>query len=387
MTDHKSASPLRQLLQSESSGGLLLIAAAALALWTANSSLAPFYHTTLHIYVLGLSLEHWINDGLMAIFFLLVGLEIKREMSTGELASWSRRALPGVAALGGMIVPALIYVVLNWHQPANLKGWAVPVATDIAFALGILSLLGSRVPPSLKIFLTALAIIDDLGAVIIIGVFYTSDLAAAYLGGAAAMLTLLFALNRFGVRHLAIYCGLGCILWYLVLKSGIHPSIAGVALALTVPLASLPAGKDATSPLLTLEHFLQPWVAFLIVPVFGFANAGLSLTSSSGPGLMSAVPLGIALGLFLGKQLGVFGFCWLAIKAGFAHKPMGASWSQLYGVALLCGIGFTMSLFIGNLAFPTAPELQDVTKFGVLLGSVLSALAGAAVLWAVGRRV
>ncbi len=386
MPHRHSAAPkslLRSFLQSEAAGGVILIFSAVIALIIANSSAAPVYFHSLEIHVLGLSLLHWVNDGLMAIFFLLVGLEIKREMLEGRLSTWSLRVLPGIAALGGMVVPALIYVVLNWKTPSTLGGWAVPVATDIAFALGVIALAGPRVPVSLKVFLTALAIVDDLGAVIIIGLFYTSQIATLYLAGAAAVLMLLALMNYMNVRHLAPYCLLGCALWYLVLKSGIHPSIAGVALALTIPQKSVKGQHD--SPLHVLEHALQPYVAFLIVPIFGFANSGLALGGVETSTLFGSVPLGVALGLFLGKQLGVFGFSWAAIRLGFASRPAHASWTQFYGVALLCGIGFTMSLFIGNLAFAASPALQDVTKFGVLAGSVASAVIGWGLLRMSGR--
>ncbi|MCA0421393.1 MAG: Na+/H+ antiporter NhaA, partial [Proteobacteria bacterium] len=307
-TRTKPLSALRDFLHSEAAGGIVLMVVAALALVVANSPAAPLYFGVLKSYVLGLSVLHWINDALMAVFFLLVGLEIKREMLDGQLSSWARRALPGFAALGGMIAPALVYVGFNLGSPDTLRGWAIPAATDIAFALGVLSLLGSRVPASLKIFLTALAILDDLGAVIIIAVFYTAELSGIYLGLAAATLVALVALNRLGVMRLAPYLLLGAALWYFTLKSGVHATLAGVALALTIPLTPSPARPDSTtSPLHRLEHGLHPWVAFLIIPIFGFANAGVSFTGLGLSTLGQAVPLGIMLGLFLGKQIGVFG--------------------------------------------------------------------------------
>ncbi|MCW2241841.1 Na+/H+ antiporter NhaA [Azospirillum canadense] len=374
---------LRDFLDSEASGGLLLMAAAALALVVANSPLAPLYFSALHAPVAGLAVLHWINDGLMAMFFLLVGLEIKREMLDGQLASWPRRALPGLAAAGGMLAPAVIYAAVNASDPVGLRGWAIPAATDIAFALGIISLIGPRVPASLKVFLAALAILDDLGAVVIIALFYTADLSLGALGLAGAALLVLVALNRFGVTRLWPYLTVGGALWACVLASGVHATLAGVALALTVPLYPTPGRHDElTSPLHRLEHAINPWVAFGIVPIFGFANAGVSFTGLDPSALVGPVPLGIALGLFVGKQCGVFAASWLAIRSGLADLPAGASWLQLYGVALLCGIGFTMSLFIGALAFPTAPELADAVKVGVLGGSLLSALAG----WLVLRR-
>ena len=373
----RPVSALRDFLHSEAAGGIILMVVAALALVIANSPLAPFYFSALKSYVLGLSVLHWINDALMAVFFLLVGLEIKREMLDGQLSSWSRRVLPGFAALGGMIAPALIYVAFNLDAPESLRGWAIPTATDIAFALGVLSLLGPRVPASLKVFLTALAILDDLGAVIIIAVFYTAGLSGLHLGLAAATLVALALLNRFGVTRLAPYLLLGVALWVFTLKSGVHATLAGVALALTIPLKPSPARPDdASSPLHRLEHGLHPYVAFLVIPVFGFANAGVSFSGLGLSTLAAPVPLGIMLGLFLGKQIGVFGFSWLAIRTGFADLPARASWAQFYGIALLCGIGFTMSLFIGLLAFPDSEALQSQTKIGVIAGSLLSGIGG-----------
>jgi NhaA family Na+:H+ antiporter len=314
----------------------------------------------------------------MAVFFLLVGLEIKREMQVGELAKWSQRALPGFAALGGMIVPALIYAWVNRNSAETLAGWAIPAATDIAFALGVLSLLGSRVPISLKVFLSALAILDDLGAVAIIAVFYTSGLDVAMLAASAAVIAVLFIMNRAGVTRLLPYLVLGVVLWVLVLKSGIHATLAGVALAFCIPLNK--HLDEAQSPLLRLEQRLSPWVAFVVMPIFGFANAGVSLAGVSLSNLLDPVPLGVAAGLLLGKQIGVFTFALVAIKTGLAQMPTHSSWRQVYGVALLCGIGFTMSLFIGNLAFPGAQLLIDEVKVGVLAGSTLAALAGILVL-------
>jgi NhaA family Na+:H+ antiporter len=366
---------LRAFLQQEASGGIILMASAALALIVANSALGPAYFDALHADIAGMSLLHWINDGLMALFFLLVGLEIKRELAEGALSTWPRRALPGIAAAGGMIVPALIYVTLNAGSPETLRGWAIPAATDIAFALGVLALLGSRAPVSLKIFLTALAILDDLGAVLIIAFFYASELSLTYLGLAALTLAALFALNRTGVTRLAFYLVLGAVLWFLVLKSGIHATLAGVALASAIPLKSRGAIERTPSPLHRLEHGLSPWIAFLIVPIFGFANAGVSLAGMTPSAMLNPVPLGVAAGLFFGKQIGVFGFAWIAIRLRLASLPAHATWLQLYGVAALCGIGFTMSLFIGLLAFAD-PHLQDEAKMGVLTGSLLSALVG-----------
>lgn len=358
-------------INSEAAGGVILIGSAGLALILANSPLAPTYFGTLDAHVGPFSILHWINDALMALFFLLIGLEIKREFVGGELSTWPRRILPGIAAAGGMVVPAAIYVALNAGEPASLRGWAVPTATDIAFALGVLSLLGSRVPASLKLFLTALAIIDDLGAVAIIAALYTSGLDLLWLGLAIAAWLSLWMLNRSRVVALAPYLLIGAILWFFVYRSGVHATLAGVALAIAIPIR-----RDGPSPVHRLEHRLQPWVGFLVVPLFGFANAGVPLSGIGASDLLSGVPLGIAAGLFFGKQLGVFISSWAAIRLKLAEPPEGASFIQLYGVSLLCGIGFTMSLFIGLLAFPDAPHLQDSVKLGVLAGSMASALAG-----------
>jgi Na+:H+ antiporter, NhaA family len=374
-------SALRDTLVSEAGGGLVLMASAALALVVANSPLADTYFAALKSYVGPLSLLHWINDALMAVFFLLVGLEIKREMLDGRLRTWPDRVLPGLAAAGGMAAPALVYVAVNGSSPETLRGWAIPTATDIAFALGVLALLGSRVPVSLKVFLTALAIIDDLGAVLIIAVFYTADLSLPMLGGAALVLAVLYGLNKAGVARLWPYLLLGVVLWVLVLKSGVHATVAGVLLAMTVPLR-LSVGKpdDPTSPLHILEHAVQPWSAYLILPIFGFANAGVSLAGFTPHMLLDPVTLGVALGLFVGKQLGVFGLVLAAVRLGLAQRPAHATWTQVYGVSLLCGVGFTMSLFIGLLAFADAPALEAEVKIGVLAGSVACMVAGALVL-------
>ncbi|RVU15818.1 Na+/H+ antiporter NhaA [Methylobacterium oryzihabitans] len=374
-------SALRALLTSSAGGGLVLMASAVLALVVANGPAGDAYAHALHAYLGPLSLLHWINDGLMAVFFLLVGLEIKREFLDGGLRTWPDRALPGIAALGGMVAPALVYVALNLGTPATLRGWAIPAATDIAFALGVLALLGPRVPVSLKIFLTALAILDDLGAVLIIAAFYTADLSLPMLGLAAGIVAMLAILNRTGQRNLGPYLVLGAALWFAVLRSGLHATVAGVVLALAIPLRASPGRPDdAHSPLHRLEHALQPWVAYAILPVFGFANAGVSVAGLGADALLAPVTLGVAAGLFLGKQVGVFGGVWLAVRLGLAPRPAGASWRHVYGVALLCGIGFTMSLFIGGLAFAGMPELEAETKLGVLAGSLLSTIAGALVL-------
>jgi Na+:H+ antiporter, NhaA family len=373
-----------EFMRGEASGGFVLMAAAALALIVANSPLSDLYFESLHAYLGGMSVLHWINDGLMVVFFLLVGLEIKREMLIGQLSSWPRRILPGIGALGGMIVPALIYVAFNRGDAAAMRGWAIPTATDIAFALGVLSLLGKRVPTSIKVFLTALAIIDDLGAVVIIALFYTSDLSLLYLGLAAAVLAVLVILNRTGVRRLWPYLVLGAILWFLVLRSGVHATLAGVALALTIPLRMNDEYQDP--PLITLENSLHRVVPFLIIPLFGFANAGLSFAGLSVANLVEPLTLGVALGLLCGKIIGVFGFSSIAIGTGIARLPQSASWLQMCGVSLLCGIGFTMSLFIGLLAFAHHPVLQSEVKVGILGGSLVAGILGFLILRFAKRR-
>ncbi|MBN9232871.1 MULTISPECIES: Na+/H+ antiporter NhaA [Phyllobacteriaceae] len=382
--NRRSVSVFREFLDGEAAGGIILIAAAALALIVANSPLAETYFAALHAYLGPLSLLHWINDALMAVFFLLVGLEIKREVLDGQLSTWPRRMLPGIAAAGGMAVPALVYVAINRDNAAALPGWAIPTATDIAFALGVLSLLGNRVPASLKVFLTALAIIDDLGAVVIIALFYTSGLSFIYLAAALAVIVVLVVLNRMGVLSLIPYLVLGVVLWVLVLKSGVHATLAGVALALTIPLKATPgiAHDLEHSPLHQLEHALHRFVPLIIIPIFGFANAGVSLAGLTPAALVEPLTLGVAAGLVLGKLVGVLGASALAIKLGLADLPMRAGWMHMTGIALLCGIGFTMSLFIGLLAFANSPELQDAVKVGILAGSLIAALGGAALLMA-----
>jgi NhaA family Na+:H+ antiporter len=362
--------------------------AAALALVVANSPLGASYEGALHATLGPLSLEHWINDALMALFFLLVGLEIKREMIDGQLATWPRRLLPGFAAAGGMIVPAIIYVVFNGSHPETARGWAIPTATDIAFALGVLSLLGNRVPASLKIFLAALAIIDDLGAVLIIAVFYSTGLSFMDLGAAALVVLGLFLLNRRGVVQLWPYLVLGVVLWVFVYRSGIHATLAGVALALTIPLRHKAGATDDTqqSPLHRLEHRLGAVVPFVVLPIFGFANAGVSLWQVGIDAFTDPLTLGVAVGLVAGKLVGVFGSAGVLIRLGFADLPAQATWMQLFGTALLCGIGFTMSLFIGLLAFAGQPLLQEEVKLGILCGSALAAILGTSVLLATSRR-
>ena len=375
-------SAFKDFIAHEASGGYVLMAAAALALVIANSPWAPGYFAALETrlgvewgaFHLEESLLHWINDGLMALFFLLVGLEIKREVLQGQLSRPADVLLPGAAALGGVALPAIIYLAFNAQHPATIGGWAIPSATDIAFALGVLALLGPRVPTGLKVFLTAIAIMDDLAAIVIIALFYTAKLHLAYLAGAGGVLLVLIALNRLKVTSLWPYLLLGLVLWFLVLESGIHATLAGVALALTIPLR----GGDH-SPLHRLEHVLHKPVAFGVTPIFGFANAGLSFAGVGFSALLDPVPLGVALGLFIGKQLGVFGVAFGLIRLGWARLPRGASLGQLYGVAVLCGVGFTMSLFIGGLAFKDA-HLVDETKIGVLAGSLASALLGMAIM-------
>ena len=381
--------PLRstftRFFQLEAASGLLLIAAAALALIINNSSLSWLYSGLLDTPVvaqigalkIAKPLLLWINDGLMAMFFLLIGLEVKREVLDGQLSNPSQIVLPGAAAIGGMVVPALVYWFLNREDPAALGGWAIPMATDIAFALGVLALLGKRVPVSLKLFLMTLAIIDDLGAIIVIAVFYSGTLSTVSLALAAACIIALIAMNWLGVVKLGPYMVIGLILWVCVLKSGVHATLAGVTLAFCIPLRTRNA---ETSPLLTLEHALHPWVAYGILPLFAFANAGLSLSGVTVESFTHHVPMGIATGLLLGKTVGVFGLTWLAVKIGIAALPQGANWGHVLGVAILCGIGFTMSLFVGSLAFePGVSDYAGMDRMGILTGSILAALIGYAV--------
>ena len=358
---------------SERNAGLLLMAAAALALLIANSALAEAYHGLLHAYLGPLTVHYWIADALMAVFFLLVGLEVKREWYDGQLATPEARRLPMIAAAAGMAVPALVYKVATGFDPALSSGWAIPAATDIAFALGVLALIGNRVPASIKLLLVTIAIIDDIGAVVIIALFYTADLNVQALAASALIVTAMAAMNMFGVRRLWPYLLGFLLLWVAVFQSGVHATIAGVLAALTVPL-----GKgEARSPLKLLEHRIHPFVMFGIVPLFGFASAGVTFPPAEV--ILDPLPVGITLGLFLGKQLGVFGAIWLADRTGIAPKPAVLGWSHIYGAALLCGIGFTMSLFIGALAF-NDPLLVDEAKIGTLAGSLASGLLGYAVL-------
>ncbi|MBO9724767.1 MAG: Na+/H+ antiporter NhaA [Novosphingobium sp.] len=377
-------SALRAFLRSEASGGILLMGAAALALIVANSPLAEGYFHALHLRVgpswFSLSLTHWINDGLMALFFLLVGLEIKREFVDGHLSNWPDRALPAIAATSGMIFPALIYLAIAGSTPGLARGWAIPAATDIAFAIGVMALLGKRVPASLKLFLTTVAIVDDMGAVAVIALAYTSQIKGAALLAAGIIMGVMFVLNRIGVKRLWPYLVLAAALWLAVLLSGIHATIAGVLAASLIPIRATPGAPDsAESPLHRLEHGLHGWVAYGVVPLFGFANAGVSLAGLGPEQLFAPLPMGVAGGLFLGKQIGVFLALWICARFGIARRPSGATWFQTYGMCLLCGIGFTMSLFVGSLAFSDRALIDEV-KIGVLGGSMLSALAGYAVL-------
>lgn len=369
-------SALRSFLANEASGGILLIAAAALAMALANSAAAPIYFQALNSYLGPLTILHWVNDALMAVFFFLIGLEVKRELVDGNLSTWRDRRLPIIAAAAGMVVPAAIYLFITNDSSSLLRGWAIPAATDIAFALGVLALLGSRVPASLKLFLTSVAVVDDIGAVAIIAVAYTATLNVVALLAALLIFLLMLGMNRAGEKRLGPFLALALGLWLAVLLSGVHPTVAGVLAALTIPFDPSPGAPDSTQSLLhRLEHMIQPWVAYLVVPIFGFANAGVSLRGFDWQSLFEPLPLGIASALFIGKQIGIFGSVRAAVALGIARRPRGANWLQIYGVSLLCGIGFTMSLFIGGLAFDD-PALASAVKVGVLVGSVLSAVMG-----------
>ncbi|MBT8449254.1 MAG: Na+/H+ antiporter NhaA [Gammaproteobacteria bacterium] len=385
--------PLKDFLRLETASGILLLIAAIAAMIVENSPLKFLYdallNTPVEIKVGAFEIAKpfllWVNDGLMAIFFFLIGLEIKRELLAGELSDPSKMVLPVIAAIGGMAIPAVIYSYVNWGDPVSMKGWAIPSATDIAFALGVLALLGSRVPLSLKLFLMTLAIIDDLGAIIIIAIFYTIDLSITSLTIAAVCLAILYIMNRRGVLSLAPYLLIGLVLWAAVLKSGVHATLAGVLTAFFIPFRK-EQGQQQTQ-LERLEHDLHPAVAFGILPLFAFMNAGISFDGLGMDSLLHPVPLGIALGLFFGNQLGVFGFSWLAIKLGIAKMPEAVSWGQLYGVSLLCGIGFTMSLFIASLAFEQGgPDYAVDDRLGILLGSLVSGVLGYLVLKAFSKK-
>jgi len=379
---------LRSFFSGDAADALPLLAATMLALVLANSPAASTVQGALHAVIggsiagldLAKTVEHWINDGLMVIFFLLVGMEIKREVVSDELSEPSKVALPVAGAAGGIVLPALIYMGFAWGDPVALRGWAIPSATDIAFAVAVLSALGKRVPLGLKLFLLTLAIVDDLAAILIIAVFYTSELSTLSLALAGGCLATLLALNLAGVRRFPLYLILGVALWLCVLKSGVHATLAGVALAFLLPLKGGAEAEEGRA-FLRLEHALKPWVSFLVMPVFAFANSGLSLSGITSAMAIHPVTLGIVAGLFIGKQLGVFAAAWAMIRLGYARLPTGASWTQLYGVSVCAGIGFTMSLFIGTLAFTgTNAGLDDLVRLGVLAASVLSAAVGYAVL-------
>ena len=376
----KTFSRIQEFIRLETSGGVVLMIAAIFAMITANTPLSATYDLILGTYIkVGIGNFEiakpailWINDGLMAIFFFLVGLEIKREVLAGELSSFDKAILPIMAAIGGMAVPGIIFAIVNWGTPENLNGWAIPTATDIAFALGILALIGSRAPIALKIFLLAIAIIDDLGAIVIIAIFYTSELSINALSISMIGFAAAIALNRLGIQRTAPYLLVGIIVWVFVLKSGVHATLAGVLIAFTIPLK---AKNEDEALLYKMEHGLHPWVAFLILPVFAFANAGVNFTGIGIDDLLQPLTLGIAVGLFLGKQIGVFSATWIGVKSGIARLPENVSWKHVYGVACLTGVGFTMSLFIGSLAFTTA-DVMNAVRLGVVLGSVLSGIIG-----------
>ena len=375
------SSPFKWFFKLEAAGGLILLISAIFALIVSNSNYSDIYFNSLEKYIfigitnfgLKLSLLHWINDALMAIFFFFVTLEIKREFIQGELSNKKQAILPIIGAVGGMLVPALIYIYINFENPETLNGWAIPSATDIAFSLGVLSLLGSRIPISLKVFLTALAIIDDLGAIVIIAFFYTGDLSLKYLSLMILAFVLLVCLNKFNIKKFIPYLLLGLFLWFFTHESGIHATISGVLLACVIPHRS--KEKDF-SLLIKVEHAISPYVVYGIMPLFAFANAGVSLTGISFGTLLNPVPLGIVLGLFVGKQFGVFIFSYVSIKLGYAQMPNNSNWLKFYGVGVLTGIGFTMSLFVGNLAFMENIQYMDGVKIGVLTGSLLSTLIG-----------
>ncbi|MBI1179570.1 MAG: Na+/H+ antiporter NhaA [Alphaproteobacteria bacterium] len=379
---------IKEFLKLEAAAGIILVVAAACAMIVANSPLAPAYNGVLETHLgvapwLDKSVLHWINDGLMVLFFLLIGAELKREAIEGALSDVRQIVLPGLAAIGGLVVPGLIYAALNWHDAHALSGWAVPTATDIAFTLGVMALLGSRVPLAVKVFVTTLAIVDDLAAILIIAAFYSGGLATLPLIGALVVLALLFALNRLRVTSLVPYLVLGVVLWMMVLKSGVHATLAGVALAMAIPLTDRRNAENR--PLERLEHGLHPWVAYLILPLFAFANAGVGLQGLSPADLLTPVPLGIALGLFLGKQIGIFGTTMVATRLGWVRMPEGGTTAMVYGASVLCGIGFTMSLFIGGLAF-AADEHVALTRLGIIIGSLASAVAGYTLLVLATRR-
>lgn len=367
---------ITEFLKMEAAGGILLMAAMVLAIISANSFLSPLYDGLFSAEILGLSVTTWINDGPMAVFFFLVGLELKREFLDGELSDRKKVMLPVIGAVGGMLFPALIYVLFNWGDDKAVHGWAIPAATDIAFALGVLSLLGPKVPNALKVFLTSLAIFDDMGAVLIIALFYTAKISVLALAFAALLVLVLAALNSLNVTKKIPYIAVGLLLWFATLKSGVHATVAGVVLAMFIPLKG--KNEAEASPLKSLEHDLHSFVAFIILPIFAFANSGIDLRGMGMAQVFDSVPVGVALGLFLGKQAGIFAVCWLAVKFGLAQLPKEVNWTNLYGVCALCGIGFTMSLFVGSLAFPGEQPFDE--RIGIIAGSLLSGLVGYAVL-------
>ncbi len=384
---------VKEFLHLEAASGILLLLASVLAIVAENSPADTLYNALLEIPVavrfgefeIAKPMLLWINDGLMAIFFFLIGLEVKREILAGELSDPSRVVLPIIAAIGGMAIPAVIYAAINWGDPIAIKGWAIPSATDIAFALGVLALLGSRIPHSLKLFLMTLAIIDDLGAIIIIAIFYTADLSIPSLVVASISVVVLFALNRKGVLGLAPYMLVGLVLWAAVLKSGVHATLAGVLTAFFIPFKKMPG--ESHTQLEKMEHDLHPAVAYGILPIFAFANAGIPFDGIGAESFLHPIPLGIATGLFFGNQLGIFGFSWIAIKLGISKLPQDVSWIQLYGVAALCGIGFTMSLFVGSLAFEQGgPDYAVDERLGILIGSIISGIFGYVVLRLIGNK-
>lgn len=377
----------KEMVEHDAAGGILLVIAAIVAMIFANSALSGFYTGTLDIpiqvsfgdFIINKPLVLWVNDGLMAIFFLVVGLEVKREIIEGHLSSMDQIILPAVGAIAGIAIPALVYAAINTGDEITMRGWAIPSATDIAFALGLFTLFGKHLPLSLKLFLLSVAIFDDIGAIIIIAVFYSSDLSQLSLIVASAGLVVLFLMNRLRIKKVGPYMLVGLVVWAAVLKSGVHATLAGFAIAWFIPINV--KNDDGNSLLRELEHDLHPWVAFFILPVFAFANAGVSLSGVGMDALTHPITLGIVLGLFVGKQVGIFGACWLAIKLGLAKLPTGANFMQLYGVSILCGIGFTMSLFIGSLAFENMDkEYIDAVKLGVLVGSLLSVIAASVIL-------
>ncbi|MDV7104273.1 Na+/H+ antiporter NhaA [Vibrio sp. TH_r3] len=365
---------IRDFFKMESAGGILLVIAAVIAMVVANTGLSDLYYSALHSYVGGMSISHWINDGLMAVFFLLIGLEVKRELLEGALKSKETAIFPAIAAIGGMLAPALIYVLFNYSDAQAIQGWAIPAATDIAFALGIMALLGNRVPVALKVFLLALAIIDDLGVIVIIALFYSGELSTLALTIGFIMTGVLFLMNSKNVTKLSYYVVAGLILWVAVLKSGVHATLAGVVIGFAIPLKGKP---NEHSPLKHLEHALHPYVAFLILPIFAFANAGVSMAGISISSLTSMLPIGVALGLLIGKPLGIFSFSWVAVKTGIAKLPEGVNMKHIFAVSVLCGIGFTMSIFISSLAFAgVSEEFDKLARLGILIGSTTAAVLG-----------